>query len=180
MPGDNFFPGSSMRSRMTVPLLAVATLSLASPRILACLVPAQRQTERTTSACRPADSAAVVRVARRFHEILSTGDTAGINALLAPDLRVIEGGTVENRQQYLSHHLAADIEFAKAVKEERTSFSYRCDGNVAWLVSTSNSTGKFRGRDIDSEGAELLLLSRAPSGWKVRVIQWSSAERQLH
>jgi hypothetical protein len=167
-----------MRSRMTVLLLAVAAISLGSPRILACLVPAQRQTVASTSACRLADSAAVARVGRRFHEILSTGDTTGIDALLAPDLRVIEGGTVENRQEYLSHHFAADIEFARAVKEERTSFSYRCDGNVAWLVSTSNSTGKFRGRGIDSEGAELMLLSRNPGGWKIRVIQWSSAKRQ--
>jgi hypothetical protein len=166
-----------MRSRMTV-LLYVVAISLGSPRILACLVPSHRQTVASTPACRRADSAAVARVGTRFHEILSTGDTAGISVLLAPDLRVIEGGTVENRQEYLSHHLAADIEFAKAVKEERTSFSYRCDGNVAWLVSTSNSTGKFRGRGIDSEGAELMLLSRNPGGWKIRVIQWSSAKRQ--
>ncbi len=167
-----------MRSRITELVLAVAVISLGSPRILACLVPAQRQTVASTSACRPADSAAVARVGRRFHEILATGDTAGINALLASDLRVIEGGTVENRQEYLSHHLAADIEFAKAVKEERTSFSHRCEGSVAWLISTSNSMGKFRGRDINSEGAELLLLSRTPEGWKIRAIHWSSAKRQ--
>jgi hypothetical protein len=109
-----------MLLRITVRLLAVGIISLGSPAVVVGLVPAQRQTGRSTSACRRADSAAVVRVARRFHEILSTGDTAGINALLAPDLRVIEGGTVENRQEYLSHHLAADIEFTKAVKEERT------------------------------------------------------------
>jgi hypothetical protein len=69
----------------------------------------------------------VGRVASRFHSILSTGDTAGINSLLAPDLRVIEGGTVENRKEYLSHHLSEDIDFAKAVKEERSPFSYRCE-----------------------------------------------------
>jgi hypothetical protein len=178
MARENFFMGSSMRSRMTVLLFVVAAISLGSPRISACLVPRQRQTVASTPACRPADSAAVARAGRRFHEILATGDTAGINALLAPDLRVIEGGTVENRQEYLSHHFAADIEFAKAVKEERTSFWYRCEGSVAWLISTSNSMGKFRGRDIDSEGAELLLLSRNPGGWKIRVIQWSSAKRQ--
>ena len=167
-----------MRSRMTALLFLVAAISLGSPRILACLVAPQRQTVASTPACRRADSAAVARVGRRFHEILSTGDTAGISALLGPDLRVIEGGTVENRQQYLSHHLAADIEFAKAVREERTSFSYRCEGSVAWLISTSNSMGKFRGRDINSEGAELLLLSRTPEGWKIRAIHWSSAKRQ--
>lgn len=166
-----------MLSRIRVQLIAAGVFSLGSPEIVTGLIAAQRQAP-SNSACLPADSAAAVRVAKRFHEILSTGDTAGINALLASDLKVIEGGTVENRQQYLSDHFAADIEFAKAVREERTSFSYKCEGNIAWLVSTSNSMGKFRGRDINSEGAELLLLSRTPKGWKIRAIHWSSAKRQ--
>ena len=166
-----------MLSRIRVSLIAAGVLALGSPGIIRGLVPAQRQV-LSNPACRPADSAAVARVANRFHEILSTGDTAGISALLAPDLRVIEGGTVENRQEYLSRHLAADIEFARAVKEERTSLSYRCEGNVAWLVSTSNSTGNFKGREINSAGAELILLSLTPAGWKIRAIHWSSARRQ--
>jgi hypothetical protein len=110
--------------------------------------------------------------------MLSTGDTAGINELLAPDLRVLEGGTVENLQEYLSHHLSADIEFAKAVKEKRNPFSYRCIGDVAWLVSTSTATGNFNGRDINSDGAELLILSRTQKDWQLRAIHWSSARRQ--
>jgi hypothetical protein len=167
-----------MLSRTKVSLLAVGMFSLCSPGMLVGLMPAKRQTAVSNSVCRTADSAAVVRVSTRFHQILSTGDTAGISALLDPDLRVVEGGTVETRHEYLAHHLAADIEFTKAVKEERTSFSYRCEGNVAWLVSTSISTGKFRGRDIDSEGAELMLLGRTPDGWKIRAIHWSSARRQ--
>jgi uncharacterized protein DUF4440 len=167
-----------MLSPITVSLLAVGIVSLSSPGLLAGLAPAQRQTGRSDSACRPADSAAVVRVSTRFHNILSTGDTAGISTLLAPDLRVIEGGAVETRQEYLAHHLAADIEFTKAVKEERTSFSYRCEGDVAWLISTSTSTGKFGGRDINSAGAELMLLGRTPGGWSIRAIHWSSARRQ--
>ncbi|MDP9280373.1 MAG: nuclear transport factor 2 family protein, partial [Gemmatimonadota bacterium] len=81
---------------------------------------------------------------------MSTGDTTGLNALLAADLRVLEGGDVEKRQEYLSHHLSADIEFTKAVKEKRTSFFYRCEGNVVWLISTSTSTGNFGGREINS------------------------------
>lgn len=167
-----------MLSRMTLSVLTAGMISFGAAEVLVGQAQTQRQTRAASSACRPADSAAAVRVATRFHGILSTGDTAGINIFLAPDLKVIEGGTVENRQEYYSHHLAADIEFARAVKEQRTSFSYKCEGTVAWLVSTSNSTGKFRDRDIDSAGAELLLLSRTPEGWKIRAIQWSSAKRQ--
>jgi uncharacterized protein DUF4440 len=168
---------TSMTSQKKVSLLAFVFVLFVAAPVVAGLVPSQRQPAASAS-CRGADSTAVMRVARRFHEILSTGDTTGINTLLADDLRVLEGGTVENRQEYLSHHLSADIAFAKAVKEERTSFSYKCEGSVAWLVSTSTATGKFSGRDINSDGAELLLLSRTPKGWKIRAIQWSSARRQ--
>ncbi len=167
-----------MPSRKNVALLAVGFFSVLSAKDLPGLVPPQRQSATSASACRSADSAAVVRVANRFHQILSTGDTTGLNALLAPDLRVLEGGAVENRRQYLSDHLSADIGFAKAVKEKRTSFSYTCEGNVAWLVSTSTSTGSFEGRDINSAGAELILLGRTRKGWQIRAIHWSSARRQ--
>lgn len=170
--------GLAMLSRITLSAFSLGIISFGAAGLLASPASAQRRTVGTNSACRPADSAAIVRVASRFHEILSSGDTTGINKLLAPDLRVLEGGAVENREEYLSHHLAADIEFSKAVKEERTSFSYKCEGTVAWLMSTSNSTGKFRDREINNASAELLLLSRTPEGWRIRAIHWSSARRQ--
>lgn len=166
-----------MPSRNSLSLL-VAIASLGFAGLSHGLVFPQRQQVSGASHCRAADSVAAVRVASRFHQILSTGDTAGISAVLAPDLRVLEGGGVENRQQYYSHHLAADIEFAKAIKEEKTPFSVTCDGNVIWLVSTSTSTGNFRGREVNSVGAELMILSRTPDGWKIRAVHWSSARRQ--
>jgi hypothetical protein len=158
--------------------LLAFVLALGAPRALSALISTQRQPEPSASSCRTGDSAAVMRVVGRFHEILSTGDTIGLSALLAPDLRVLEGGTVENRREYLSHHLSEDIEFAKAVIEKRASISYTCEGNVAWVVSTSTATGNFNGRAIDSVGAELMVLSRTRNGWKIRVIHWSSARRQ--
>lgn len=167
-----------MTSRKIVSLLGFVLVLLGASRPSAGFPPAQIQPPASVSSCPAGDSDAVTRVARRFHEILSTGDTTGMNALLAPDLRVLEGGTVENREEYLSHHLSEDIAFAKAVPQKRTSFSYTCEGDVAWLVSTSIATGKFGSRDINSVGAELLLLGRTPTGWNIRAIHWSSAKRQ--
>jgi ketosteroid isomerase-like protein len=166
-----------MTSRRNLFLLAFVLL-LGTPGALSGLILPQRQHDASTSSCRAADSASVMRVVGRFHEILSTGDTAGVSVLLAPDLRVLEGGGVESRQEYLSHHLSEDIAFAKAVNEKKTSISYTCDGNVAWLVSTSTATGTFNSRPIDSVGAELMILSRTKNGWKIRAIHWSSARRQ--
>lgn len=124
------------------------------------------------------DSIAVTRTASSFHAALKSGDTATVRRLISSDLRVLEAGEVENRSQYLSHHLAADIEFAKAVRGERTVVSYAQEGNVAWLVATSSASGKFRGRPINSVGAELMILSRIQKGWQIRAIHWSSAKRQ--
>ncbi len=166
-----------MTLRRKVSLFAIGIVSLGSAGLLLGLTPSQR-TAPSGSLCQAADSTAAVRVASRFHEMLSTGDTTGISALLAPDLRVLEGGSVENRPEYFSHHLSADIEFAKAVKEKAASFSYTCEGNVMWLASTSTSTGNFRGRKVNNANAELMILSRTPGGWKIRAVHWSSARRQ--
>ncbi len=125
-----------------------------------------------------ADSIAVVQTVSRFQDALKSGDTATIRRVISSDLRVLEGGEVETRAQYLSHHLAADIEFAKAVRSERAVLSYTRQGNVAWLISTSTATGNFNGREINSVGAELMILSRAQKGWQIRAIHWSSAKRQ--
>lgn len=124
-----------------------------------------------------ADSVAVVRVATRFHAALENGDTMTIKQLLAPDLRVLEGGAVETRVEYFAHHLAADIEFAKSVRSERRLTSYTREGSVAWLISTSSARGTFRGRPVDSVGAELIILSKTPLGWQIRAVHWSSGRR---
>ena len=47
-------------------------------------------------------------------------------------------------------------------------------GDAAWVSSTSSTTGEYRGRQINSRGAELMVLSREPDGWKIRAIHWSS------
>jgi len=166
-----------MSSSIKRSLLAVGSASFLLVSGLAGSAQAQNQ-PANSSGCQAGDSAAVTLIASRFHRILSTGDTAGIDSLLAPDLRVIEGGTVETRREYLSHHLSEDIEFTRGTKEERSPVSYKCEGNVVWLVSTSTSTGKFKGREIDSVGAELMILGRARKGWQIRAIHWSSARRQ--
>jgi len=124
-----------------------------------------------------ADSVAVVRVGTRFHTALETGDTTTIKQLLAPDLRVLESGAVETRADYIAHHLAADIEFAKSVRSESRLTSYSREGSVAWLVSTSSARGSFRGRQVDSVGAELMILSKTRLGWRIRAIHWSSGRR---
>lgn len=94
--------------------------------------------------------------------------------LLATDAVILEGGSRESREEYRTHHLAADIEFVQAVPGRRLAPVVSVSGNAAWVSSTSNTQGTFRGKKVDLEGAELAILARTDSGWIIRAIHWSS------
>jgi ketosteroid isomerase-like protein len=124
------------------------------------------------------DSAAVAAVVSKYHMALSAGDSAAALALLADDAVILESGGVETRDEYRAHHLPGDIRFAMAVKSERGPVQVRILGDVAWTSSTSTTTGEMNGRAINSSGAELMVLVRTSSGWKISAIHWSSRARR--
>jgi uncharacterized protein (TIGR02246 family) len=147
---------------------------------LALLLAAALALPASSRAQQPAsDSAAVAAVVDRYHRALATGDSAAALALLAPDAVVLESGGVESRAEYRGHHLPADIAFARAVPSERGPVRVTVQGSVAWAASTSSTRGRFRNRDVNSAGAELMVLSRSADGrWLIRAIHWSSRTRR--
>ena len=124
------------------------------------------------------DSAGVAAAVARFHQALEAGDSAAVLALLAPDAVILESGGVEDVAEYRGHHLPADIEFARAIQGTRTPVQVRVRGDVAWASATSVSQGHFRGRAVNSAGAELMVLNRTPEGWRITAIHWSSRTRR--
>lgn len=120
-----------------------------------------------------ADSAAVAGTVRRYHEALTRGDSAAALSLLTPGVLVLESGGMESLAEYRAHHLPADIEFARAIPEKRSAIQVRVAGDAAWAASTSTAQGTFRGRSVDSSGAELMVLERTPDGWRIAAIHWS-------
>ena len=121
------------------------------------------------------DSSAVAATVERFHSALEAGDSLTALALLADDVVILESGVLESRSDYRAHHLPADIAFARAVPSRRGTLAVRVRGDVAWVTGTSASRGEYRGRPINSTGAELVVLSRDTAGrWKIRAIHWSS------
>ncbi|MBM4383299.1 MAG: nuclear transport factor 2 family protein [Deltaproteobacteria bacterium] len=113
-------------------------------------------------------------VVEAYHAALAAGDAAAAEALLAPDAIVLESGYAETRSEYLSHHLAADIEFSRAIAQRRSNVRVVREGDVAWVSSTSRAEGEFRGKPVKSEGAELIVLSHTEGRWRIRAIHWSS------
>ncbi|MEP7325592.1 MAG: nuclear transport factor 2 family protein [Gemmatimonadota bacterium] len=124
-----------------------------------------------------ADSAAVATTVSAFRRALQVGDSSAAIELLAPDVSVLESGDIETLAEYRSHHLSADIAFARAVRSVSGPLRIVISGDVAWVTSTSTTQGEYRGRRIDSVGAELMILSRSNGRWKIRVIHWSSHAR---
>jgi len=123
------------------------------------------------------DSLAVVAVVAQFRSALLAGDSTAALRSLANDAVIIEAGSIETRDEYRAHHLPADIAFAQAVPSTVNSLSATLRGDVAWVTSTSVTTGTFQGRAVNSAGAELMVLSRTPQGWQIRAIHWSSRRR---
>lgn len=123
-------------------------------------------------------TAEAIAISTRFYDLIGRGDSAAGAQLLAPDVVVLESGDFETRAEYLAHHIGADIEFAKAVPSKRTIRQVVRQGNVIWVAATSTSNGQFENRAINSSGAELMVLTKLESGWRIRAIHWSSHRNQ--
>jgi len=120
------------------------------------------------------DSAMVVAVIERFHAAMTAGDSATVMSLLAADAVILESGGIETRAEYQSHHLPGDISYAKSMKSIRGQLLVAVRGDVAWSSSTSTTTGESRGRQVNSRGAESIVLTRTAAGWRISAIHWSS------
>jgi ketosteroid isomerase-like protein len=120
------------------------------------------------------DSAAVAAAVEGYHQALSKGDSAAALALLSPAAVIVESGRIESLGEYRSHHLPADIAFARAVKSIRTPVLVSIRGDVAWTVARSTTRGTYRGKPMNSAGAELMVLTRSADKWAIRAIHWSS------
>ena len=146
-------------------------LSTFAMALLACLMAAPL-------AAQPAnESAGVAAVVERFHAALAAGDSSAAAQLIAEDAVMLEAGGVESRSEYVTNHLPADIEFEKGVSTKRSPVRVTVRGDAAWATSTSEVTGAFQGRPVNFVGAESMVLSREPAGWRIRAIHWSSRSR---
>jgi ketosteroid isomerase-like protein len=125
----------------------------------------------------PSDSMAVAVVVDRYHHALAAGDSAAALALLSPNAIILESGGVESLREYRSHHLPADIAFARAVKGTRSPVRVTVRGDVAWTSATSTTRGKYRGKTVSSNGAESMVLTRSADGWTISAIHWSSRDQ---
>ena len=127
---------------------------------------------------RGGDSAAVVAAVGVFHHLLEAGDTAGVMATLAPDVLIMEGGAIETRDEYRAQHLPADITAAAANPSVIGLKRVTIAGDQAWIVSTLTGHREVRGQPAETVTAELVVLQRIRSSWRIVAIHWSSRIRR--
>ena len=70
---------------------------------------ANAQQASSSQSSRVVDSAAVVATVARFHGALASGDSVAATALLTEDALIVETGEIETKDEYVRHHLGADI-----------------------------------------------------------------------
>jgi ketosteroid isomerase-like protein len=124
----------------------------------------------------PGSAAAAVDA---FHAALAAGDREGALARLAPEVVIFEGGGAEmSREEYAGHHLGGDMEFVRAVKTEVTDRQRHTEGDVAWVLTRTHTSGRVRDRDIDVDGVETMVLRRSGEQWRIVHVHWSSHARR--
>lgn len=120
------------------------------------------------------DSAAITATVQGFAEALQKGDAAAAMALLAADALILESGSKQTRAEYEEKHLHEDMAMLKAVPMTRSDLVIKQEGSAAWATSLYRINGAFEGKEINSQGAELTVLTRSGGAWKIRAIHWSN------
>ncbi|WP_309630219.1 nuclear transport factor 2 family protein [Brevundimonas sp.] len=152
-------------------LILAAVLAVPAPAAMA------DEPVSTSVSAQVADTAAApaTAVVDAFHAALGAGDGEAVLALLTEDVVVLEeGGAERSREEYAGHHLPADMTYAASTEAEVTRRVAWAEGDVAWVLTESRTSGTFNGRAVDRRTAETMILHRQTDGWRIRHIHWSS------
>ncbi len=110
-----------------------------------------------------------------FHAAITAGDKAKALGMLSPTIMIYESGYVErSRDEYASHHLGGDMEFAKGVKRKVLKHSERIDGNMAIVMEETETTGAVKGKPVHAFGVETAVLEKKGDEWIIAHVHWSS------
>jgi ketosteroid isomerase-like protein len=162
--------GTGLVLRLRVPLLrsAIALLTVAAFGGVA-------SAEGTSSAPRVEQRTATA-IADAFNDAIARGDSAAARALLMPGVLIFESGDAErSADEYSRHHLLSDIEFMARMQIEQLSRNADGDQTTSWVATKSRMRGHYKGKAVDLDSTETLVLTRTSAGWRIAHIHWSSS-----
>lgn len=161
-----------MKSLTTATLVLLAAFAGSNP-VLANEDPAPAVAAASTSI--DAEAQAAVDVVDRFGKALAAGDFATVEALLDPDVLILEsGGAERNRAEYMGHHAIADAQFLKGAHHQPGQRRARVSGDLAWVGSESELHASKDGKPVTLLSTETMVLRRVDGAWRIVHIHWSS------
>lgn len=115
-------------------------------------------------------------LAETFNRALAIGDAGTVRALLLPDVLIYESGGAEtSAAEYAGQHMPGDMAFLANLKREPLSQESGGGGATAWVATRSRLTGRFKGKDMDLDSTETLVMAHTEAGWRIAHVHWSSA-----
>lgn len=109
-----------------------------------------------------------------FHHALEEGNEQAALRWLSADALILEGGGVETRDEYASHHLGSDMAFLSAMNSERLSRDIQAGDDLVTIITRSRLTGTFKDKEIDVVSSETAVLTQAGDDWQIQHLHWSS------
>lgn len=126
----------------------------------------------------PDDAQPAVDLVDAFGEALAAGDFGQVEAMLAPNVIVLESGGVESsRSEYLGHHARSDASFLAGIERKLLQRRARIEGSTAWIASESELHARKDGKPLALLSTETMVLSNTASGWRIVHIHWSSQQK---
>lgn len=114
------------------------------------------------------------KVISQFHKAIKKGHKKKARSLLADDIIIFEGGRVErSADDYANHHMLADMEYLAKIHTQVLEHSVQVNGDTAYSMSRTKSSGQFKGKYVNSEGMESMVLQKKDGEWKIVHIHWS-------
>lgn len=115
------------------------------------------------------------KIIAQFHHAIKSGNRTKARSLLADNVIIFEGGRVERTaDQYAEHHMLADMKYLADITTQVLEQQVKVIGDVAYSMSRNKSTGQYKGKDINSEGMESMVLLKEEGKWKIVHIHWSN------
>ena len=115
-------------------------------------------------------------VADRFAAALAKGDLAVAKALLQPSVLIFESGEAEtSSDEYAHHHLPADIAFMAGMTRSVVSRQVGGEGDIQWVATRARISGQYKGKAVDLDSTETMVVTQTPTGWRISHVHWSSS-----
>lgn len=119
----------------------------------------------------------VIKTLNAFHKAIIENDSQAAKDLLSESVRILEGGNIETKDEYLSHHFHSDGKFLSAMKQEVESRNISIDGNTAWVSTQTHTWGTYNDSELDLSSLELAVLTKEGENWRITALHWSSASK---